>query len=243
MNNFAARTFARAARGALTLTALAGFFAAAHAGETKFWTSSSYEDFFAGEATGVSLMREGSISVAPAIEEVLTSDEAMVWAAARDSKGNVYLGTGHSGKVYKLSPGADGKWKSEMVYDASEPDIFAIAVDKNDRVYVGASPDGKVYQLDGNGKAKEFFDPAKLDAKTKYIWSMTFAADGSLYVGTGDRGKIFRVDASGKGDVYFETNQTHVMALLSRAASAGESSTRVMPPLSIASISDDANRA
>lgn len=212
----------RRALGAAVLGA--SLLAAAHASETKFWTASSYDDFFAGESSGVSLLREGSISVAPALEEVFKTDDAMVWATARDSKGNVYLGTGHSGKVYKLSLGSDGKWKGEQIYDASEPDIFALAVDKNDRLYVGTSPDGKIYRLESNGQAKEFFDPQKVEPKTKYIWAMAFGGDGALYVGTGDRGRIFRVEPDGKGAVYFETNQTHVMTLAVRPAGVGASS-------------------
>ena len=187
--------------------------ATGRAAETQFWTSGSYEDFFAGELTSISLGRDGSLTVAPDMTEVFSTDEAMIWAVARDSRNNFYLGTGHSGKVYRLSPEAGGTLKGELIYDAAEPDIFAIAVDKNNRVYVGTSPDGKIYRLENDGKATEFFDP-----KAKYIWSMSFAADGALYVGTGGRGRIFRVDASGRGEVYYETNQTHVMTLASNSS-------------------------
>jgi hypothetical protein len=198
---------------AMAALALALLPMSAHASDTKFWTIGSYEEFLAGELKGISIVREGSISVAPEMTEVFSTDDAMIWATARDSKGNLYLGTGHSGKVYKLSVGSDGKMKGEQVYDAAEPDVFAIAIDKSDRVYVATSPDGKIYRLENNGRAQEFFDPRQLNKNAKYIWSMVFGADGALYVGTGDRGSIYRVDASGKGTVYYETNQTHVMTL------------------------------
>src|SRR5579885_1308247 len=171
---------------------------------TKFWSTVTYEDFAPGNFVGVSLSREGTMSLAPQLKEVFSTDQAVVWAAARDARGNLYLGTGHSGKVFKLA--AD--LKGSVFFEAPEPDIFAIAVDKNGNVFVGTSPDGKIYKVDPSGKSQEFFDP-----QAKYIWAMTFASDGSLYVGTGDRGKIYRVAANGKGELFYDTHQTHVMSL------------------------------
>lgn len=171
---------------------------------TKFWSSAMYEDFAAGTFNGVSLNREGTMSLAPQLKEVFSTDQAVVWAAVHDSKGSIYLGTGHGGKVFKLSPDLKGT----VFFEAPEPDIFALAVDKDNRVYVGTSPEGKIYRVDASGKSEEFFDP-----QTRYIWSMIFAADGALYVGTGDRGKIFRVSPSGNGELFYDTKQTHIMTL------------------------------
>ena len=171
---------------------------------TKFWTAATYEDFAPGNFSGVSLSREGALTLAPQLSEVFSTDQAVVWAIARDPQGNIYLGTGHSGKVFKLAPDLKGS----VFYTAPEPDIFAMAVDKDNRLYVGTSPDGKIYKVDASGKGEEFFDP-----QSKYIWSMTFASDGALFVGTGDRGKIFRVTANGKGDLFYDTHQAHIMSL------------------------------
>ena len=144
------------------------------------------------------------MTLAPQLDTAFDTEQAMIWAVTKDSKGNLFLGTGHSGKVFRL--GSD--LKGTMVFDAEEPDIFALAVDKDNRLYVGTSPDGKVYRVDASGKSTEFFNP-----KAKYIWAMSFAPDGSLYVGTGDRGRIYRVKPDGTGDVFYDTNQTHVMSL------------------------------
>jgi len=171
---------------------------------TQFWTTASYDEFSRGDFTGISLGREGSMTLAPQLDEVFDTGQAMIWAVARDGRGNLYLGTGHSGKVYRL--GQD--LKGTLVFDADEPDVFALAVDKDNRLYVATSPDGKIYRVDSSGKSTEFFEP-----KTKYIWAMSFASDGTLYVGTGDRGRIHRVRPDGTGDVFYETNQTHVMSL------------------------------
>ena len=177
--------------------------------ETKFWTSATFDDFAQGNFSGVSLSREGAIRVAPQMEEVFNTDQAMIWAVARDGRGNLYLGTGHSGKVFRL--GRD--LKGSLFFDATEPDVFALAVDKVGNVFVGTAPEGKVYKVDSAGNAKEFFDP-----QAQYIWAMTFASDGLLYVGTGDRGKIFRVKPNGEGELFYDTQQRHVVSLATTAA-------------------------
>jgi hypothetical protein len=171
---------------------------------TAFWTTATYEEFSQGDFKGISLGRDGSMTLAPQLDEVFDTGQAMIWAVARDSRGSLYLGTGHSGKVYRL--GAD--LKGTVVFDGEEPDVFALAVDKDNRLYVGTSPDGKIYRVDGSGKSSEFFDP-----KTKYIWAMAFASDGNLFVGTGDRGRVFKIKPDGTGDVFYDTNQTNVMSL------------------------------
>jgi hypothetical protein len=176
---------------------------------TQFWTTATFDEFSRGNFTGISLSRDGSMTLAPQMETVFDTEQAMIWAVARDARGNLYFGTGHSGKVFRM--GAD--LKATQIFDAEEPDVFALAVDKDNRLYVGTSPDGKVYRVGTDGSATEFYDP-----KTKYIWSMAFAPDGALYVGTGDRGRIFRVAADGAGDVFYETNQTHIMTLAVSAA-------------------------
>src|SRR3972149_4394355 len=126
---------------------------------TKFWTSSTFEDFGRGNFSSMSLSREGALQLAPALEEVFNSDQAMIWAVARDPRGNLYLGTGHSGKVFRLGPDLKGS----LFFDATEPDVFALATDKDGNVFVGTAPEGKVYKVDSAGNAKEFFDPQAKD--------------------------------------------------------------------------------
>ena len=172
---------------------------------TQFWSSATFQDFERGNLNGVSLSREGRMTLAPQLEELFSTDQSMIWAVAQDKQGNIYLGTGHSGKVFRLGPELEGS----LFYDAPEPDIFALAVDADGRVYVGTSPDGKVYQVDASGEARDFFDP-----ESKYIWSLAFAPDGALYVGTGDRGKIYRVSASGEGELFYDTRQSHIMSMV-----------------------------
>ena len=176
---------------------------AAMASSTTVWEMGSWSDFIRGRFQGVSLSREGRLSLAPQVETVFNSDQPVIWAVAEAPDGTLYAATGNRGRVYRIS--RDGA--SSLLWTADRPEVFAIAVGPDGAVYAGSSPDGKVYRI-RNGQAEEYFAPG-----TRYIWSLAVGKEGALYVGTGDQGKIFRVEAAGKGDVYYDTGQSHVTGL------------------------------
>ena len=183
------------------------FSSVSFAGEPVVWEMSSRTELLKGEARGVSVTDNGTLTLAPRFDQVFNTEQAYVWCAAVDSAGNVYLGTGHDGKIFRVAP----EGKGTLFYKSSELDVTALAVAADGAIYAGTSPDGKVYRLSGEGKAEVYFDPAD-----KYIWSLAIMSDGSLAVGTGDSGKLYRVRAAGatpEASLLISTNQTHVMSL------------------------------
>jgi hypothetical protein len=171
---------------------------------TTAWEMTSYADFIKGKFDGVSLSREGRLSLAPKVDTVFSSDQPVIWSVAQGPDGSLYAGTGHRGRLYRV----DRSGAATLLWTADQPEIFAVAVDRNGVVYAGTSPDGKVYRIE-NGKAAEYFAPPR----ARYIWSLAAASDGALYVGTGDQGKVYRVEPGGKGDIYYETGQSHITGL------------------------------
>ena len=121
---------------------------------TATWEMTSYNDFLRGHFTGISLSREGRISLAPKMDTVFASDQPAIWSAAEGPDGSVYAATGHRGRVYRI----DRAGKSTILWTADQPEVFALAVDSKGVVYAGSSPDGKVYRIE-NGQASEFFAP------------------------------------------------------------------------------------
>jgi len=176
---------------------------ALHAATTTTWEMNTYQDFLKGRFRGVSLDRDGRLTLAPKLDTVFSSGQPAIWSMVQAPDGSLYAGTGHRGRVYRI----DASGASTLVWTADEPEVFAVALDAKGVLYAATSPDGKVYRLE-KGKATEFFAP-----KTKYIWSLAFAGDGSLLVGTGAPANVYRVDKSGKGELYYETGQSHVTAL------------------------------
>ncbi len=170
---------------------------------TTVWEMNSYTDFVRGRFQGVSLSRDGRLSLAPKLDTVFTSDQPVIWSVAQGPDGSLYAATGHRGRVYRI----DRAGKSTLLWTAEQPEVFAIAVDRSGALYAGTSPDGGVYRIE-NGKATEYFAP-----KSKYIWSLATGPNGVLYVGTGDRGRVYRVEGPGKGELYYETGQSHVTGL------------------------------
>src|SRR5437016_2903240 len=168
-----------------------------------FWETRTYDDFRKGKFTNVSLTSDDELILAPRFDLVFNTEQTLVWSTVADSKGNVYLGTGHDGKIFKV----DSSGKGSMVARVSELDVLALAVDSKDVLYAGTSPDGKVYKIE-NGMAKEFFDP-----KAKYIWSLLFDKQGRLLVGTGDKGVIYRVAPDGTGKPFYDTDETHIISM------------------------------
>jgi hypothetical protein len=168
------------------------------------WEMTSFADFVKGKFDGVSLGRDGRLSLAPKLDTLFTSEQPVIWSVASAPDGALYAATGHRGRVFRIEPNGTSK----LLWTADRPEVFAIAVDKAGVLYAASSPDGKIYRIE-SGKATEYFDP-----KTKYIWSLALAADGTLYAGTGDGGRVFRITGPGKGEPYYETGQGNVTGLM-----------------------------
>ncbi|MBX3245490.1 MAG: hypothetical protein KF685_13640 [Acidobacteria bacterium] len=177
------------------------------ASEATVWSISSRDDVLKGEAHGVSINDNGSVTLARRHTEVYKTGQAYVWSSVIDSSGNVFLGTGGEGRVFKVTP--DGK--GSLFVDLEGLNVSTMAIGRNGEIYAATSPDGKVYRLDESGTASIFFDP-----KEKYIWSLAVMNDGSLAVGTGENGKIYRVrsaNATPESSVFYDTSETHIITL------------------------------
>ena len=168
------------------------------------WEMTTFQDFVKGKFDGVSLGRDGRLSLAPRLDTLFTSEQPVIWSVAAAPDGSLYAGTGHRGRVFHIEP--DGK--ATVVWTADHPEVFALAVDAKGVVFAASSPDGKIYRIE-NGRATEYFDP-----KAKYIWSLALAPDGTLYAGTGDDGRVFRITGAGKGEVWYATGQSNVTGLM-----------------------------
>ncbi len=172
--------------------------------ETTFWQVGTFDEFLAGTLSGVSVSKEGELRLAPEARVVFNPEEALALSLASDRNHNLYVGTGHQGKVFRV----DGSLKASLFFQAPEADIFALAVGPDGALYVGSSPEGKIYRVSPDGKSKVFYEP-----KSKYVWALVFDTQGRLYAGTGDRGQILRIDQTGKGEVFLDSKQTHIMCL------------------------------
>ena len=71
-------------------------------------------------------------------------DAKYIYAIALDDFGNIYLGTGPKGNIYKLD--SLGK-KPELIYSARDKNILSLLTDKDGFLYAGSDERGLIYKI------------------------------------------------------------------------------------------------
>lgn len=174
------------------------------AAATKIWVSDTASDFSSGEARGIAVGIDGSLVLSRDARRVDGVSEAALFGVASDKQGNVYLATGDTGRILRVSSSG----KSEVFATLKEKEVTAIAVGPDGAVYAGGSPGGTVYRIERSGNTAAPY----YDSKARYVWALAFSGN-TLYVGTGLPGEIHRVTAAGKGERIHATPDAHVRTL------------------------------
>src|SRR5213594_1399255 len=78
----------------------------------QFWENFTAEEMLRGTLTRVSLSADGKLFLAPAYDLFYDTGQPYVFAMVRDKAGNLYVGTGHEGKVFKVDKGGTGACSS-----------------------------------------------------------------------------------------------------------------------------------
>ena len=69
---------------------------------TTAWELNTYQDFVRGRFEGISLSRDGQLTLAPKVETLFSSDQPVIWSMAPAPDGGLYVATGHRGRIYHL---------------------------------------------------------------------------------------------------------------------------------------------
>jgi hypothetical protein len=89
------------------LITLAQLCTPASAAEPTIWEINSRAELLRGDARGVSITDSGVLMLAPRVTQLFNTDQPYIWSSAADGAGNIYLGTGHDGRLYRV--GRDGR--------------------------------------------------------------------------------------------------------------------------------------
>jgi hypothetical protein len=182
--------------------ALCLFAANLRAAAVKIWVCDTGAEFSAGESRGVAVKSDGTLLLGRTLAKVEGVSEPVLFAAAPGRSGDLFVATGDSGKILRVSASGKVEIEAKLV----EQEVTALASGPDGALYAGASPGGKVYRIQGS-KSSLYYD-----TKAQYVWALAF--DGpALYVGTGLPGEIHRVTAAGKGERVHATTDPHVRAL------------------------------
>ena len=173
---------------------------------TSLWTQDTVDDFLAGDVTGVTVTSDGQVQLGAAWDSVVTSlpEVAQIWCLARDSKGQIYFGTGDDGRIYRWVHGRP----AQLVWNTGSSEIMSMAIDANDNLYAGTSTDGLIYRVTARGDTSRYFETGE-----QSVWTLLVGKNGVLYAGTGSRGRVYKITGPGKGEVFAETRDANVLAL------------------------------
>ncbi len=175
-----------------------------YSASSKFFKNDTFDSLCEGEIEGISITNKGELILSNDIHNKLSVPEAVIWDMVSDGN-NIYIGTGHEGKVYKYVISNNSL---NLIYDSDEMEVMALAIDSNNNLYMGTSPNGKIYKMSKNGEISVFSEIGE-----KNIYVMIFDKSGNLVVGTGENGRVFSVDKTGKYTIILDTSETNITSL------------------------------
>ena len=140
------------------------------------------EQLSRGESDGVAISGAGRLSLAPLLDRLADGPfegrPERVWAIASDRDGNVFLGTGPDGRIYRI--GATGRVRPFST--VAEPLVTARHVTAEGRLFAGTSPGGRIWRIGPDGVGEPWGETGE-----RYVWALAGHEDGTLFAGTGDR--------------------------------------------------------
>ncbi|HLM61523.1 MAG TPA: PQQ-binding-like beta-propeller repeat protein, partial [Pyrinomonadaceae bacterium] len=97
------------------------------ASEPAIWSVNTRGEVLKGDAKGVSITETGAITLSPRLTEIFKTEQPYVWSSAVDTGGNVFLGTGSDGRIYRV----DANGKGAIFADLNELNVSALAIGRN----------------------------------------------------------------------------------------------------------------
>jgi hypothetical protein len=172
--------------------------------QPKVWIQRTQADFAKGNSRGVAVSSDGSLVLVPQVRKLVETPEQFVWCLVPTGDGGVYVGTGDSGRVYRVSNSGN----IELFYETGELEVHALARDSKGNLFIGTSPNGRVFRVAPDGKGQLCFQ-----ADGKYVLALAIDNDDNVYVALGDSGRIYRITPQGETSVFAELPEQQVLSL------------------------------
>ena len=153
----------------------------------QIWRQGSMSDFAAGTLKNAAVTSLGDVRLAPSLQKVADTTESYIWAMVPDGKGNLYLGTGDGGVIYKM----DSAGKVSSFFQTKELEVTSLALDSAGNLYAGTAPHGIVFRIAPDGKGNKLFT-----TQEKYITALVYnQSQGRLFVATGGgTGRVYSLE-------------------------------------------------
>ena len=102
------------------------------------------------------------------------NDAKYIFAIAIDEGGNIYLGTGPQGKIYRSDP--FGK-EAKVIYDSIDKNILSLTAGRDKFIYAGSDSRGLVYKINPQTQTATVL----YDSEQPEITALLFTEDGDLH--------------------------------------------------------------
>ena len=104
--------------------------------------------------------------------EFFDPGEEYIWSLAFDEQGRLLVGTGGSGKIYRVMPDGTGT----VWFESGQRHVMSLALDAAGNVLVGTDPDGILYRVSPAGAAF-----ALHDADLPEVRAIAVGGDGAIF--------------------------------------------------------------
>ena len=189
------------------------------------WRQDTMGEFAAGTLKNVAVTSLGDVRLSPSLQKVADTPESYIWSILPDGKGNVYLGTGDGGVIYKM----DAAGKAAPFFQTKELEVTSLALDASGVLYAGTAPHGIVFKIGPDGVGAKAFT-----AQEKYVTGLSYdKSRNQVYVATGGgTGRIYalqgeRVEESTLGPYIGGPRRVRILGTVNLFTKSG---VRVPPP-------------
>ncbi len=163
---------------------------------------------------GVRMEESGALTLSLPRREVFPAGSSIaapqiLWTSHLDRDGNLYLGAGNTGEIYRLDP----KGAAALYADTDEIGVRAIGSDRGGNVYAATFPRGALYRIDPEGTIEPYYD-----SEERYLWAMQVDSDGTVFMATGERGDIDKIVGKADGTTFFDSDEAHITTLVKHPA-------------------------
>ncbi len=152
--------------------------------QLQVWRQTGANGFASGKFMGTSVAATGELRLASRLRRLATTNETYIWSVVTDNQGNVYAGTGTTGKILKVDANGGLKTFAQLPIVSVQSLLLA----KDGTMWAGSSVKGQLFHVKQDGT---YTLTATLPEK--YILALAEDSQGNVYAGPGGGGNIYKI--------------------------------------------------
>ena len=152
--------------------------------QLQVWRQTGANGFASGRFMGTSVTATGELRLASRLRRLATTNETYIWSVVTDNQGNVYAGTGTTGKILKVDANGSVKTFAQLPIVSVQSLLLA----RDGAMWAGSSVKGQLFHVKQDGT---YTLTATLPER--YILALAEDSQGNVYAGPGGGGNIYKI--------------------------------------------------